>query len=149
MVRPLLGLDQPRDIVAISIFVWKTAIVVLTIVTSIFSFLAALDAQSAKCAGNAWLVGYRSGISDFAAFPLISGIAAIAFIIVLTAKKVKQYVLRDEREIFGYKSIRVTYGVSVFCLTLVFGLVVFGMPTTFSVERYKVIAAYCRSVVSN
>lgn len=149
MMLRLLGLNQPRDFFTISIFAWRTAIVILTIVTSIFSFLAALDAQSAKCAGNAWLVGYRSGISDFAAFPLISAIGAVGFIVVLTAEKVKPYIKRDEREILGFKSIRITYGMFVFCLMLLFGLVFFGMQSKVSVQRYNVIAAYCRSVASN
>jgi hypothetical protein len=149
MMLRLPRLSRPRDPVAISIFAWKTAIVILTILTSIFSFLAALDAQSAKCAGNAWLVGYRSGISDFAAFPLISGIMAVAFIVVLTTEKVKQRVLRDEREIFAFKSVRFTNGMFLFCVTLFCGLIIFGIPARFSVERYSAIAAYCGSVASN
>lgn len=137
--------ELQRDMVAVSLSLWKATIVVITILTSTFSYLAAVDAQSAKCAGSAWVAGYRSGISDFVAFPLICAVAAVLFIVVATADKAKKYALWDEREVFVLGRIRITFGMFVLAFTLACGVGAFGVPAVFSVARYIAISDQCVS----
>src|SRR5262249_29871567 len=62
----------PRDPIARALFAWKAAMAGLTVVTSLFSYLAALAAASPACAGMDMLVGYLSGLTDPLARPLLS-----------------------------------------------------------------------------
>src|SRR5262249_4422481 len=83
-------MNTPHDTLAAALFMWKAAIIILTVATTIFSSLAALAAASAKCVGMDLVTGYRSGVSDFLAWPLMSIVAVVALMIRTTTAKVRK-----------------------------------------------------------
>lgn len=140
----VLTMDRPHDAVGISLFITKAAMVVLTGVTLVFSCLAAIDAESAKCAGSAWLAGYRSGISDFAALPLLSLVMVVAFMIRVTNERVMTSIAPYNLELFRFRSFRITLGAGSVYGACIASIVWFGGIVVFSVMRYNAIGDYCR-----
>jgi hypothetical protein len=136
---------RSHDTVGVSIFILKAAAVTSTVVTSIFSLLAAIDAESTRCAGSNWVMGYRSEISDFLALPLMSLIAVIVLMFVLSTEKTRRVIALYDRETFRFRSIRVTFGMIVVYLALIAFLIWFGGMTWFSVVRYNAVLAHCGS----
>jgi hypothetical protein len=134
------------DSVSVSLALWKAASVILTLVTSVFCGLTAIiAAQNAKCAGQTFLLGFRSGTLDFLAPAIFSALAALIFGIRLTSEKIRAHNTRYNWEVFRFGPIYVTFGVLVFYWTLLVGVGIFGMLTWISIMRYKAITGYCLS----
>jgi hypothetical protein len=139
---------KPHDVISISLLAWKATSAVLTVVTLVFSYLtAAAELQSAKCAGQTWLLGHRAGISDSFGLGIVSFIAAVGFIIVVRSSRVKQTIAQNDWEVLRLGPIRVSSGVFLIFSVLVGGLVSFGSMTWVTVKRYDAIASYCQSAM--
>ena len=132
--------------------IWTIAIVVavgLACATTVFSYLAAASASSAKCAGQELLQGYRSGAADFIALPLFSVIIAIAMIRGRRARRTREFLANADVMVVELGPLQLTYGMLLVCAAL-FGFVFFNaMSTVFSATRYAVISNYCNSIAAS
>jgi hypothetical protein len=132
------------DAVSVSLLLWRTAVVIITIVTSVFATLTAITAaQSSKCAGQVWLLGFRSETSDFLAPAIMSIFWAAGAMIVLKSEKVRQHNNHYNWEVFRFGSARLSFGISVYYSVLIGVLILFVMLTWISITRYVAIASYC------
>jgi hypothetical protein len=141
----VLGPTDERDAISLSLFTWKVTIATLAIITSIFCYLTVIDAQTARCAGQSWLLGQRSGTLDLLAPAILSVGGAIALAIRGTPEKIRQYLFLWSYEVFRLRSIRITYGTITVTLPLIAFLIFFGMLTWISAKRYNAIAYYCQA----
>jgi hypothetical protein len=116
-------------------------------VTCLMSFLAAVSAGTAKCAGQASLAGYRREVLDFWAWPLFS----IAIVIIIAAirnsetvaKEVGRVLATFDLEVLEIFSMRITFGMFLIYAPLC-GLVLFnGVMVGISVARYNAVSSYC------
>jgi len=119
--------------------------VVLAAITSVFSYLAGVSAAAPKCAGRAWVEGYRNGIWEFLALPLSS---AVVVILVGTVALGRRERLRSLLRVYDlpvleFASMQVTLGEFVIYSTLLMSLVMLGMVTETSATRYNAIVNYC------
>src|SRR5262245_5448530 len=89
--RPLKKI-LPCDPIARGLFAWKAAITVLTVVTWLFSYLAALAAASPMCAGMNTLAGYHSDLTDHLAMPLLSFGLLVGLILRVTTARVRNMI---------------------------------------------------------
>src|SRR5260370_237291 len=109
----------PRDPLGVGLVAWKAALIIATIITSIFSYLGAMVAGSVRCAGMSWIAGYRSGSSDFWALPLIS-LAAVVFAIIGASKpKVLELLRNYEEPVSWFGPIRITFAQKLLCGSVV------------------------------
>jgi|HubBroStandDraft_6_1064221.scaffolds.fasta_scaffold66555_3 hypothetical protein len=121
--------------------------IILTGITSVFNYLAAVSAVSPKCAGRTMVEGYRIGLVYLLSFPLAS--ALIAFVIGRSiwserAKEKAEKVLEIYNlPVFKFASIEITLGMSLFCSALITILLSLGVMTGISAARYDAIAKYC------
>ena len=124
--------------------------IVLAGITSVFSYLSAVSAEGPKCAGRAWVEGYRNGIWEFLALPLFS---AVVVILVGTMAFGRRERLRSLLRIYDlpvleFASMQVTLGESVVYSTVLMALVMLGMITGTSATRYNSIVNYCLAATS-
>lgn len=133
----------PHDPTSLSHLIWKGTIVATAILTSVFSYLAAIAAQAPKCAGQDSVGGFRSGISDFLALPLLSLMCAGILIIVVKTETSRRYFAYDDREAFRLRSSRITVGMITVYFSLLCFLGIFGAMAWISIMRYHGIVQYC------
>jgi hypothetical protein len=126
------------------------AIVAITCATSVLCYLTAASAESMKCAGRVWLVNYRSGVSDFLAFPIFGAICLglVAAIPVLLKRKSRSALFdaADSIVVFEFLSMRIGYGMFGFVAGLASFVFILGMGIRYCAVRYIEISNYCQSV---
>jgi hypothetical protein len=108
-----------------------------------------VSASSAKCAGKDLVEGYRAGALDFLALPLFSAIVVISLMRGGGDQgKVQEFLASHNLIAFGFRSVQVTHGMLVVCVSF-FGFVLFNaLMTKESVTRYFAIATYCHSTAA-
>jgi len=145
MMALLAKLNIPRDPLGIVLIAWKVAIIIAMIITSIFSYLAAMAAESAKCAGMFWIADYRSESSDFWALPLMS--LAAVLIIALGAYKAKVLeLLKDYQEpVIQFGPMRITFAERISYGIVLMSLIILWGVTAWAILRYSAIVHYCGS----
>jgi hypothetical protein len=133
-------------------FVWTamaTISVALIGACLVFSYLTALSAESAKCAGLASLAGYRGGIADIFGLPLFSamGFGSLFFALRTALKRdstIKLIATADSIVVLQFLSIRVGYGMFGFVVVLLSISFMIGMTTEYCLVRYIEISDYCQ-----
>jgi len=148
MIQSLAKLNIPRDPLGVALVAWKAALIIATIITSIFSYLAAMTAESARCAGMSWIAGYRSDTSDFWALPLISLTAVVFAIIGASKPKVLELLRNYEEPVSWFGPIRITFAQRLLCGSVVVFFVILCGATAWAVLRYDAIVHYCVSATA-
>jgi hypothetical protein len=135
----------PNDSVGIAFFVCKAAWIVATIVTTVFSYLAAVAAQSPKCAAMARVAGYRSEPSDFIGFPLmlIAAFTLLSWRVNIKYDELRKWITISDVPVFEFASIRITLGWFVLSNVILVSIVWFGAPAAFAIFRFSAIVNYC------
>jgi hypothetical protein len=116
----------------------------------VFSYLAAVSAESSKCAGQALVVDYRTGAVDFFGFPIFGALCVGGLVSVWNGLK-RESIGRlltsaDSIAVFEFLSIRIGLGMFAFIVNVGAVLFMIGMTTRFCVLRYTEISNYCYSV---
>jgi hypothetical protein len=115
----------------------------------VFSYLAAVSAESSKCAGQALVVDYRSGGVDFFGFPAFGALCAGGLVVVWNSLKREStgrlFAAADSIAVFEFLSIRIGLGLVAFIANVGAVLFMVGMTLRFCVIRYTEISNYCYS----
>ncbi len=148
MMTLLAKLNIPRDPLGVALLAWRAAFIIATIITSIFSYLAAMAAESARCTGMSWIAGYRSGSSDFWALPLLS-LAAVVFITIgMTKARILQFLKDFEEPVLRFGPMRITFAEMTLYGVVVISFMVPLTPTAWAILRYNAIVEYCGSATA-
>jgi hypothetical protein len=124
---------------------WMIVLAALACLTCIFGFLAATAAGNGRCAGLAYVAGYRNGAGEFLAFPLLSSLVVVAFVFRLGRLVfiIRDTLTNNNLTVFEFGPIRVTYGMFLLSFGLV-GFVLFsGLMSVLAARRYFAIIPYC------
>jgi hypothetical protein len=143
MLLRLPRLDRPCDTVGISLFIWKAAAIASVVVTTVFSCLALIAIDNAKCVGVGWVAGHPVVTTEFWAPPLVTLIIATVYIIGAKRPEIRELVARYDIPWFELGSIRITFGMMIFFKMLIVGMAILGAGAGFSVARYAGILSYC------
>jgi|SRR5271168_1121814 hypothetical protein len=127
--------------------IW-TALMIIAVVlagtTSVFSYLAAVSADSPGCAGRDILPGY--GRDDFFVLPLFALFALAPFVMGRRDDRIAKVVADYDMPVIP--SLHLTFGMLVIYLSLGGFVAFIGFTAEQSVERYEVISSYCGSAVA-
>ena len=148
MLELLRKLKLPRDPIGVALVLWRAAMIIATAVTWVFSYLAAMAARSAKCAGMDSIAGYHSGPQDFWGFPLM----VLLFVLLVISLSKKARVIKElkkyEQPVSRLGPMRITFGEKVIYSKLIGFVVIFGAVAATTISRYNAIAHYCGSAMA-
>jgi hypothetical protein len=121
----------------------------LTFAAFVFSYLAAVSAESFRCAGQALVVDYRNGALDLFGFPVFGALCAAGLVVVWNSLKREStgrlLASADSIAVFEFLSVRIGLGLVAFIANVGAVLFMIGMTTRFCVIRYTEISNYCYS----
>jgi hypothetical protein len=136
--------------------VWTVAIILAVALASaalVFSYLTVLSAESVKCAGHAWLAGYRSGVVEFFIIPLFSTLVLGGFLklraLMNRESTIRLLATENSIIVLQFLSIRISYGMFGFIVVLLTLLFMSGMITVYCVFRYIEITDFCQSAAAS
>jgi hypothetical protein len=92
--------------------------VAFAVTTFILCYLTALSVESPRCAGQAVLLGYRSGFWDFLAFPLLSLFSLIPIVKSRNSQQIADILANYDLPVFEFASIRISFGMLLVYSTL-------------------------------
>jgi len=119
--------------------------VVLAAMTSVFSVLAGVSAEAPKCAGRAWVEGYRNGIWEFLGLPLSSAVLVILVgtVALGRSERIRSFLRVYDLPVLEFASMQVSFGESAIYSALLMALAMLGIMTGASAIRYNAIVNYC------
>jgi hypothetical protein len=133
---------QIKTFVALARAVFVVAVTLAGVIW-VASYLTAVGASEAKCAGQEWLQGYRNRIPELMGLPFFSVVVVVLVGAMASGRSRK---IRDLFEVFDmvvWESMQVTMGMVVAYSSLFGMLAGLGLVTSVSIMRYKAIASYC------
>jgi hypothetical protein len=139
------GGDAASKVFSVVSTIALTVAIVLTGVISQFSYLTGVSAESPKCAGSVWVEGYRLGIADLLAFPLVGAMFVVLIGVVASgrSKIIRSLLKVYDLPVLQFASIQITLGMSVIFSSVFVALVMLGTIAGLSSVRYSEIAKYC------
>ena len=148
MIRLLAKLEIPRDPIGLALVAWRSAMIIETAITIVFSCLTAIAIVTSKCVGMPRIAGYPTQPLDIWALAFMSLLAVV--LLTSRAKKAKVIeMLKDYQEpVSRLGPIRITFGEKVLYFTLIGFVVMLGALTASVVSRYDAIVHYCGSAMA-
>ncbi len=148
MLERLAKLKLPRDPIGLALVLWRTAMIIATALTCVFSYLAGMAARSARCAGMDSIAGYHSGPQDFWGFPLMVLLFVLLLITRVKKARIIEALKNQEKPESRMGFLPITYGEKVMYSVLIGFVVVYGIAAGTAISRYSAMAHYCGSATA-